>query len=282
MNTRLNDAVVEPARMTLGAFLRARRERLSPENAGIVRLSRRRTPGLRREEVAQLAHISPEWYTYLEQDRDVRPSPDVLGRIAEALQLSWAEREYLNVLAFPRSHQAALRSALPAGLQRFIDDLEYRPAYVVNDLWDIVGWNSAASALFPGLRADAQPNLVTSVFLNAEWRKLYVNWEANARKMLALFRLTVAAHAGDERCVRLVAELNAESPEFAGWWREQDVMVSTAGTKRLVHPLVGDFSLDYASFRTADDDSLTIIAFTPSDAEAKQKLKALKRWSRLK
>lgn len=132
MSTTLEKQTLVPhaPHLSLGAFLRARRERLSPEQVGIKRRSRRRTPGLRREEVARLAHISPEWYTYLEQDRDVRPSAEVLGRIAAALQLSWAEREYLNVLAFPRSYQAAPRGALPPALQKFIDDLEYRPGYV--------------------------------------------------------------------------------------------------------------------------------------------------------
>ena len=253
--------------MTLGAFLRTRRERLSPDKAGIRTSARRRTPGLRREEVAALSSISPEWYTYLEQDRDIRPSQDVIDRIAAALQLTTAERQYLRTLAFPKARHVPAH-ALPAELQAFIDDLGYRPAYVVNDLWDIVGWNAAAARLFPGLIANTRPNLVTSVFLNPKWRTLYRAWEANARKMIALFRLTVATHANDARCASLIAELNA-SPEFAVWWQQQDVMSATAGSKQMFHPVAGNLDLEYTSLRTLTEPSLTAIMFRPADEESK-------------
>lgn len=277
MSTRQNNVQLLTGhdQITLGTFLRTRRERRSPSQASSASPARRRTPGLRREEVAQLAGISPEWYTYLEQDRDVKPSQDVIDRLATALQLTWAEREYLHELAFPRSNRSAPSDALPEALQRFMDDLEYRPAYVVNDLWDIVGWNAAANTLFPGLNVGTRPNLVTCVFLNDDWRKLYKYWEANARKMIALFRLTVAAHAGHERCTALVAVLTASSPEFAACWREQDVTTSTSGTKELIHWRVGELSLNYTSFRTTDDSSLTVVTFTPHDGQAKQALQKL-------
>jgi transcriptional regulator with XRE-family HTH domain len=277
MSTRQRKTSASPGdvQITLGSFLRARRERLSPSQAKIKALARRRTPGLRREEVAQLAGISPEWYTYLEQDRDVRPSSEAIERIATALQLTWAEREYLCELAFPRSYRGAPKSALPASLQRFMDELEYRPAYVVNDLWDIVGWNAAAFSVFPGLQAGARPNLMISVFLDPAWRCLHKHWERNARRMLALFRLTVAAHAGHERCVSLLAQLNASSEEFARWWREQGVLASSSGPKELDHPRVGELSLDYTSFRTTDDSSITMIAFMPRDSSTRKKLQRL-------
>lgn len=259
--------------MTLGAFLRMRREKLTPAKAGIRPQARRRTPGLRREEVAALSAISPEWYTYLEQDRDVRPSYEVIERIAAALQLSSAERQYIRTLAFPKERASPVEK-LPQPLQRFIDDLEYRPAYVVNDFWDIVGWNAAAAGFFPGLNVSAHPNLVTSVFLNAEWRHLYADWELSARTMLALFRLTVATHAGHERCSQLIAELGA-SREFAQWWRQQDVSTATTGTKRMNHPLAGRIDLDYTSFRALEDAAVTVIAFRPSDPESKRKLLGL-------
>lgn len=272
-------ATRQPARptMTLGSFLRTRREELSPASAGIHGNSRRRTPGLRRDEVARLAAISPEWYTFLEQDRDVRPSVDVIERIGAALQLTWAEREYLNVLAFPRLNQPSPGQTLPAGVRQFIDDLDYRPAYVVNDFWNLVGWNAAAGAVFPGLHPTAQPNLVTSVFLDPEWRRLYKNWEANARRMLALFRLTVASHVDDERCAAVLARLNAGSPEFVLWWREQGVIASSSGSKELIHPRVGDLSLDYCSFRTTDDSPLSLVVFRPSDESTRRRLVKLQR-----
>lgn len=269
MITRQSDGP-EVSGLTLGAFLRTRREQLTPAKAGIRASSRRRTPGLRREEVAALSAISPEWYTYLEQDRDIRPSHEVIDRIAAALQLTAAERRYLRTLAFPKVDATPSKS-LPTALQGFIDDLEYRPAYVVNDFWDIVGWNGAAAALFPGLRAEAQPNLVTSVFRNDEWRNLYRNWERNARKMLALFRLTVATHAGHRRCAELIALL-AGSREFSAWWQQQDVSAATAGTKQMVHPRGGELSLEYTSFRTSDDPALTAILFRPSDAASRSAL----------
>lgn len=259
--------------MTLGTFLRMRRENLTPAKAGIGAKTRRRTPGLRREEVAVLSEISPEWYTYLEQDRNVRPSYEVIERIAAALQLSPAERKYIHTLAFPKERGSPVL-ALPTSLQRFLDDLEYRPAYVVNDFWDLVGWNAAAAALFPGLKPEAHPNLVTSVFLNSGWRTLYADWEQSARTMLSLFRLTVATHAGHERCSRLIEELGASS-EFTKWWQQQNVSAVTAGTKRMIHPVEGLIELDYSSFRTLEDPAVTVIAFRPCDAESKQKLQRL-------
>lgn len=246
---------------------------LSPAKVGIQSASRRRTPGLRREEVAALSSISPEWYTYLEQDRDVRPSLEVIERISAALQLSPAERQYVRSLAFPKS-QRSPTALLPAALQLYLDELEYRPAYVVNDFWDIVGWNVAASRLFPGLTEGAKPNLVTSVFLSPEWKRLYCDWERNARTMLALFRLTVATHAGHEYCARLISEL-AASAEFTAWWPQQDVLGVTAGMKRMNHPTAGVIELDYTSFRSLDEPALTMISFRPSDAESRQKLQRL-------
>jgi hypothetical protein len=113
--------------------------------------------------------------------------------------------------------------------------------------------------------------LVTSVFLDPQWRALYRDWEHNARKMLALFRLTVATHAGHERCAELIARLRV-SGEFIEWWRQQDVSAITAGSKEMIHPVIGDLSLDYTSFRTLDDPSLTVITFRPSDGDSRKRL----------
>lgn len=262
--------------MTLGTFLRTRRERLPPVQSHLR--TRRRTPGLRREEVAMRASISAEWYTYLEQDRGIRPSTEVLERIAAALELTWAEREYMNALAFPRTNCGAAVCELPQGLQLFIDDLEYRPAYVVNDFWDIVGWNVAATNLFPLLllqQQDKVPNLVKAVFLCDPWRRLYACWEDSARKMLALFRLFVATHSEDPRCTALLTELMEGSAEFARLWKQQDVAASSSGIKELVHPRVGNLSLGYTSFRTTDEPSLTVIAYRPSNAASRTRLQEL-------
>jgi transcriptional regulator with XRE-family HTH domain len=262
--------------MTLGTFLRARRERLTPIESQLR--TRRRTPGLRREEVAMRASISAEWYTYLEQDRGIRPSTEVLERIAIALELDWAEREYMNALAFPRTQAFTPASELPEGLQLFIDDLEHRPAYVVNDFWDIVGWNTAAANVFPLQTLqlnDQQPNLVKAVFLCDPWRQLYESWELTARRMLSLFRLFVADHSSHPRCTQLVTELLTSSADFAMWWKQQDVAVSSSGTKHLIHPQMGELLLNYTSFRTMDEPSLTVISYSPHDAMTRQRLQTL-------
>jgi len=262
--------------MTLGTFLRTRRERLPPLQS--QPRTRRRTPGLRREEVAMRANISAEWYTYLEQDRGIRPSNEVLERIATALELDWAEREYMTALAFPRSHACIPASKLPQGLQLFIDDLEYRPAYVVNDFWDIVGWNLAATKLFPLLQLqleDKVPNLARAVFLCEPWRRLYACWDDSARRMVALFRLFVAAHSGHPRCTALLTELMDRSDDFSRLWKQQDVAASSSGTKELIHPRIGHLSLGYTSFRTTGEPSLTVITYRPSDVVSKTRLQEL-------
>jgi len=276
MNTSQPSLQPSHTQMTLGMFLRTRRERLSPTK--VQASYRRRTPGLRREEVALRANISAEWYTYLEQDRGVRPSTEVIERIAIALELTWAEREYLTALACPRANILNPTTVLPEGLQRFIDDLEYRPAYVVNDFWDIVGWNLAATRVFPlqALQQEGeQPNLVKAVFLCQPWRQLYQSWELSARRMLSLFRLFVANHSSHPRCTQLVSELLTSSEQFATWWKQQDVAVSSSGIKQLIHPQMGELLLNYTSFRTMDQPSLTVISYSAHDAITKQRLQAL-------
>jgi transcriptional regulator with XRE-family HTH domain len=271
-----SSTVVSDAQITLGVFLRSRRERMTPTQS--MQRVRRRTPGLRREEVADRAQISSEWYTYLEQDRGIRPSTAVLARIADALELNWAEREYMSALAYPRANVAPPTSELPLGLRAYIDDLEYRPAYVVNTLWDIVGWNHAAAKVFPIVQLQATnetPNLVKAVFLSNDWRMLYANWELHARKMMAIFRLTVARQADHPRCKVLVNELKKGSQDFSTWWKEQDVAVSTSGVKELIHPIVGLLTVNYTGFNTMDEPELTVISFSPANPLSKKSLQTL-------
>jgi transcriptional regulator with XRE-family HTH domain len=264
-------------RRHLGEFLRVRREQLSPLAAGFASTRRRRTPGLRREEVAQLAGISPEWYTYLEQGRDIRPSREVLGAVADALRLTAAERRYLEALATAPESPEMLFPELPASLKAFLDEQGYRPAYVVDQLWNLVGWNAACAALFPGLEhATSPPNLVEFVFLDRAWRALYRDWETHARAMLAHFRVTSVQYANDERC-RALRERLLANPTFAAMWREHDVRAPSSGRKELDHPRLGHLSLVYATFVVRDDPNLTLVTFTPTDDSTRARLRTFGR-----
>ncbi len=272
------DSTTNSSRRHLGEFLRARREHLSPQSVGITSARRRRTPGLRREEVAQLAGISPEWYTYLEQGRDIRPSREVLAAIADALRLAPAERRYLEALAAAPGQGPAPASAFPAlppSLTAFLDELGYRPAYVVDRLWNLVAWNAACAALFPGLEdATSPPNLVELVFLDCAWQALYRNWETHARSMLAHFRITSVTHANDPHC-RALRERLLAIPTFAAMWREHDVRAANSGLKELDHPRLGRLVLRYTALGVRDDHDLTLVAFTPADEGTRAQLRGL-------
>ena len=227
----------------LGAFLRSRRERLSPADVGLAPGFRRRTPGLRREEVALLAGVGTTWYTWLEQGRDIRPSAEVLTALAETLHLDGAERRHLFILA-GRPQAGRLPPAperIDEPLARMLESLAGHPAYVMGRRWDILAWNRAASAVFGdygALEGDGR-NIMHVLFTNARHRRMLVEWEALARSALGQFRADSAKYLGDPGFERLIALLDAASPEFRRWWPERDVLSRQSGVKRLNHPQAG-------------------------------------------
>ncbi|WP_250456228.1 helix-turn-helix transcriptional regulator [Caballeronia sp. ATUFL_M2_KS44] len=259
---------VDTAR-SLGDFLRSRRARLDPAGFGFA--GRRRTPGLRREEVAQRANISPTWYTWLEQGRGGAPSADVLERICGALMLTDAEREHLFMLGLGRPPEVRYRSAdgVSPRLQRLLDSLQSSPAIVKTPTWDVVAWNRAAavvltdySALPPGER-----NILRFLFRNPDVRARQHDWESVARFVVGAFRADVARAGLVSEVGDLVEELRRASPEFDALWRDNEVHTHEegGGIKRLKHPALGSVELEYSAFSVDGRPDLGMIVYTPVD-----------------
>ncbi|MET3927099.1 transcriptional regulator with XRE-family HTH domain [Devosia sp. 2618] len=257
----------------LGSFLKDRRGRLDPAAFGLP-VSRRRTPGLRREEVAQRANISPTWYTWLEQGRGGAPSADVLNRIAGGLMLTEAERQHIFMLALghaPDMRKTAFEGVSPR-LQRLLDAFEVSPALIKTTTWDVVAWNRPAAAVLTDYAAlpPAERNILRLIFCNPDIRAAQDNWDGMARFVVGAFRAD-AVRAGPQSDVsRLVDELCGKSAEFLTLWRDNDVLTHGEGTKRLRHPTLGRIELEYSSFAVDGRPDLGMIVYnpvTPKDAD---------------
>ena len=251
--------------LKLGGFLRDRRARLPPA-PGAER--RRRTPGLRREEVATRANVSVTWYTWLEQGRGGPPSDAVLERLARALELDTAGREVLFLLAHQRPPplQPAISGAVTPALQRVLDALATSPAIVKTPTWDIVAWNAAATAVLAdyGALPATERNVLRRLFATGAVRKSLPDWEADARFALAVFRVD-AARAGDcPEAAALATELQETSPDFRRLWAENELRSNGVGRKRLQHPLAGPLTLEYSAFSVDSANGLTMVVFTPA------------------
>ena len=269
----------EPRRAELGKFLKARRARLSPGDFGMPQGSRRRTPGLRREEVALLTGVGTTWYTWLEQGRDVQASPEVLGALAKALRLDAAERNHvfaLNDRAAPEVPDGGPEH-IGAPLRRILESLTTQPAYVLGRRWDILAWNRAAAVLFGDyaqLTGDAR-NIMHFLFLNRAHRELLLDWERLAPVALAMFRADSARYVGDPAFQRLIDTLQAQSPEFRRWWPARRVLPPLSNQKRINHPVAGRMFFEYSSLIVAEQPQLKLVVYTPDDAKTKAKLIAL-------
>lgn len=259
----------DPAR-SLGDFLRSRRARLNPASFGFS--GRRRTPGLRREEVAQRANISPTWYTWLEQGRGGAPSAEVLERIAGALLLTDAEREHLFMVGLGRPPEVRYRSVAGVSprLQRVLDALEPSPAIVKTATWDVVAWNRAAAVVltdYSQLPVGGR-NILRFLFGNPAARAKQQHWEAVARFAVGAFRADVARAGMASEVGDLVAELCRLSAEFEALWHDNEVLSHGEGdgVKRLKHPLLGAIELEYSAFAVDGRPDLGMIVYTPVDA----------------
>ncbi|MEU6170938.1 helix-turn-helix transcriptional regulator [Streptantibioticus parmotrematis] len=254
-------------RRQLGAFLRSRRERLTPEECGLPSTGRRRTPGLRREELALLAGISATWYTYLEQGRDIRASEQVLTALAVALRLDRHERDHLLGLAgHPRADATGEREPLTAAAAAVPLLLQPAPAYVIGGTYDVLSHNAAAEELFPGLVREGRPaNFVRWVFLEPVARDVVVDWEPEARGLLARLRTLAARHPGEPRWTRLIEELREGSPQARAWWSRYEVQPRHSGRKRLRHPARGQVTYAYTAFHLAEQPEQTLVVYVPED-----------------
>jgi transcriptional regulator with XRE-family HTH domain len=251
----------------LGDFLRTRRGRISPEQVGLPSGGRRRTPGLRRAEVAQLASVSVDWYTWLEQGRPISVSIQVLESLVQALQLNENEREHLFFLARqqPPPETTGPRETVSTALRHFLDQFNLNPAFAIGSRWDIVAWNEAARLVlydFPHLSL-RERNVIWRTFTSAEQRRLVVDWEKHARRILAQFRTSYGRFPGDPYMTALINDLLAASPEFRAWWPDHEVLRGPEGVKKLNHPKVGELAFEHLMFQVYDEPDLKVVVYTP-------------------
>lgn len=262
----------------LGAYLKDCRARLDPASFGFSQ-ARRRTPGLRREEVAQRANISPTWYTWLEQGRGGAPSSEVLNRIARSLLMTEPEREHLFMLAFGHPPEVVYRA--PEGvtprLQRLLDSLTFSPAIIKTATWDVLAWNRAATVVFTdySLLPVEERNVLRLMFCHAEVRERQDDWEGMARFVVGAFRADAIRAGAASEVSRLADELCLRSPEFARFWRDNDVRVHGEGTKRLRHPGKGVIELEYSGFAVDGRPDLGMIVYNPATPEDARRIAAL-------
>ncbi|MDE1951285.1 MAG: helix-turn-helix domain-containing protein [Betaproteobacteria bacterium] len=279
-------ATPEQQRQHLGAFIRLHRQRLQPQAAGLAPSARRRTPGLRREELAQLCAVSTTWITWLEQGRDVAASAAVLARLAQALQLSAAERAYVFDLAGRRdpAEPAPSNPATPAVL-RSVQALQC-PAYVLDRRWDVVAANAQARELFldwgvaratssapkrPRTReataaipaSPPAPNLLQFLFLFPPARQLIDDWDARAQRLVAEFRADCGRHADSPQLAELIAMLAAASADFARCWQSQEVLAREGGERRFQHPRLGARVYEQLTLRPAVRSDLKLVMLLP-------------------
>jgi transcriptional regulator with XRE-family HTH domain len=262
----------------LGTYLKDRRTKLDPAAFGLS-AARRRTPGLRREEVAQRANISATWYTWLEQGRGGAPSADVLNRIARALMLTDVEREHLFLLGLGRPPEVRYQTAdsVTPRLQRVLDALEFSPAVVSTATWDIVAWNKAAAAVLTDYSALApeQRNVLRLVFCDPRVRAAQLDWEAVARFVVGAFRADAARAGAAAEVADLVDELCRLSPEFEAMWRDNDVSGYGGGVKHLRHPIAGPIAFEYSAFAVDGRPDLRMVVYSPATAADAERIRSL-------
>jgi transcriptional regulator with XRE-family HTH domain len=264
----------------LGDFLRTRRARMAPEDIGLPRGSRRRAPGLRRAEVAQLAGVSVDWYTWLEQGRPITASTQVLERIVQALHLNVNEREHLFFLAHqqPPPEMAVETENVSITLQHFLDHQYLSPAFVLGRRWDVIAWNQAARAVFGdfGQMTTFERNSVWRIFTSPNHRRMLVDWEKHARRVLAQFRATCGRYPGDPRLAELIQDLMLRSPEFRAWWPDHEVLGTPEGRKTFNHPQAGTLMFEHLTFQVFDVPDLKVNVYTPlNEADTPAKLSQL-------
>ncbi|HZV10760.1 MAG TPA: helix-turn-helix transcriptional regulator [Novosphingobium sp.] len=262
----------------LGHFLRDRRNRLDPASFGLP-AGRRRTPGLRREEVAQRANISPTWYTWLEQGRGGAPSADVLNRIAAGMMLTEPEREHMFILALGHPPEARYRETegITPRLQRVLDAMPLSAAIIRTATWDVVAWNKAAAALLTdyALLPRGQRNILRMMFCDARVRDAQEDWLNVARFVVAAFRADALRAGAGEEIRQLVEELSHSSADFARLWRQNDIAAHGEGTKRMRHPEIGPIELEFSTFAVEGRSDLHLMVYNPATPEGAQQIQWL-------
>ena len=266
------------SRSELAELLRTRRDRLTPADVGLPAGSRRRTAGLRREEVAQLAGVSATYYTFLEQGRDVRPSRQVVAALAGALRLSPAERAHLFQLAgIPLAPGDSERTeTTDPVVSVLVSRLDPFPAFLKGRRWDVLAANRAARALFTDwpARAPGDRNKIWWMFTDPAARQVYLEWEKEASDMLGRFRAAAARRPDDPDFTGLIERLHQASPEVREWWPRYEVRPVGGGTKHLHHPALGDVAFQHTVLQVADHPDQMLVYFTTGEVP-ESKLTAL-------
>jgi len=271
---------VESAR-DLGAFLRRKRGQTAPSVVGLPADRRRRTSGLRREEVALLSGVGLTWYTWLEQGRANHPSRAVLDAIAQTLQLSPAEHDYVLRLA---GHEEATRetdSVFPKHGQRVLDALGSCPAYAMAWDWTVVAWNAAYTALYPTIsRTPAtERNLLWLVWTDPEVRRLLGDWSEDRRRFVAMYRSDLGPRVGTPQVGALVRRLRETDPEFGEVWDDHDVDGFESRTRVFMHPVVGRLELEHHQMSLRDAPGAQIVVYTPARGSEVALGRMLQRWN---
>jgi transcriptional regulator with XRE-family HTH domain len=267
----------------LGDFLRSRRARIRPEEVGLPSYGRRRVPGLRREEVAQLAGVSVDYYIRLEQGRGPSVSDAVLDAIARVLHMDETEHAYLRTVARPRRTKGS-RPAAPRvrpGVQLILDGMDRFPAFVFGRRLDVLAWNALADALSGYSRmAAGERNVARQVFLDPAARDLYPDWAAVAALNVALLHLNAGHHPDDSGMAALIGELSLKSEDFRRLWADHEVMECRFGVKRVRHPVAGLLTLPYETLTLPADPGQTIVIYTPEPgSETAERLALLGSWA---
>jgi transcriptional regulator with XRE-family HTH domain len=254
----------------LGAYLKDRRAKLDPAVYGFA-AGRRRTPGLRREEVAQRANISATWYTWLEQGRGGAPSANVLDRIARALMLTDVEREHLFLLGLGRPPEVRYQKSegVTPRLQRVLDALDPNPALIRTATWNVVAWNRAATVMLTdyGALPPEQRNILRFIFLDPRVRAAQYDWEGVARFVVGAFRVDAARAGAAAEVEPLVEELSRLSPEFKAMWGDHDIHTHGEGVKHIKHPILGPIAFEYSAFAVDGRPDLSMVVYNPSTPE---------------
>jgi transcriptional regulator with XRE-family HTH domain len=265
----------------LGNYLKDRRGKLDPAAFGLS-ATRRRTPGLRREEVAQRANISPTWYTWLEQGRGGSASADVLDRIARALMLTEVEREHLFLLGLGRPPSVRYKAAdgVTPRLQRVLDALDPSPAFIKTAIWDVVAWNRAAAGMLMdyGSVPLGQRNILRQTFCDPRMRTVQYDWESVARFVVGAFRADVARAGAAGQVGAMVEELCQVSPEFAAMWRENHVVGGGGhgdAVKHIRHPIAGEIAFEYSAFAVDGRPDLSMTVYNPVTAADAERIRSL-------
>ena len=262
----------------LGTYLKHRRAKLDPAAFGFAP-TRRRTPGLRREEVAQRANISPTWYTWLEQGRGGAPSADVLDRIARALMLTEVEREHLFLLGLGRPPDVRYRKdeGVTPRLQRVLDALEPCPALIRTAIWNVVAWNRAATVMLTdyGALPPEQRNILRFIFLDPKVRAAQYDWDSVARFVVGAFRVDAARAGAAEEVEPLVDELCRLSPEFKAMWRDNDVRSHHEAVKHIRHAVLGPLAFEYSAFAVDGRPDLSMVVYNPATPADAEKIRSL-------